>query len=454
MIDTLSQLAEVVDGRLHGDDQSFSGVSTDTRSIRKDQLFVALKGPNFDGNEYVPEAANTGASGALVERLSENISFSQIVVPDARKALGVYAHAWRNQFDIPVAAITGSNGKTTIKQLLSAILAVRGPVLSTRGNLNNDIGLPLTLLDMRPHHWAAVIEMGANHHGEIALLTNLAKPDVGVLSNANAAHLEGFGSIKGVAEAKGELFENMPESSTAIINNDDQYAEFWKTLAAPREIKTFGLSSEADFYAVNLHHDIQNDQPLLSFDLIHGGQEQRISINFPGRHNVYNTLAAAAAATSLGLTLEEISIGVKGAKPAASRLNVSVTDDGVRIIDDSYNANPDSLRAGVELLCQMEGQPWLVLGDMAELGDLAESMHRDAGVMAKEHGVERLFATGQFSRFAVDAFGAGADHFESQQAMASAIQKDWSNGVNILVKASRSMGFEHVVAALLKEGGR
>ena len=447
---TLAELARRVNGKLVGTNKSFSAVSTDTRNIQRGQLFVALRGPNFDGNQFVKEAADQGAIGALVDSVVD-ANITQIQVEDTRKALGDFACSWRNNFSIPVVAVTGSNGKTSIKQLLSSILSTKGSVLSTRGNLNNEIGLPLTLLDLNNKHWAAVVEMGANHHDEIAYLTDITRPTVGIISNANAAHLEGFGSLQGVAEAKGELFTRMPLDATAIINIDDPFHTYWKKLASPRPIRTFGLDPKADVSARNIVQGVNHKGPHLSFELCCNGESARIDMQFVGRHNVCNALAAAAAASSLGLSLQQIQTGLRSAKPAASRLNITEAASGARIIDDSYNANPASLRAGIELLVELPGEPWLVLGDMGELGESAIQHHQDAGLVAKQLGVQRLFACGKLSRHAVDAFGDGGVLFSNIDEMGTSILNDLGTDINVLVKASRVMGFERVVSILAGE---
>ncbi|MEM7280512.1 MAG: UDP-N-acetylmuramoyl-tripeptide--D-alanyl-D-alanine ligase [Pseudomonadota bacterium] len=351
---TLSDLAKKVKGQLVGLDESFSAVSTDTRNIQKGQLFIALKGPNFDGCEFVQDAADLGAAGALVDRVV-NVNITQVQVSDTRQALAEFASTWRAQFKIPVVAVTGSNGKTTIKQLLAQILAKRGPILSTRGNLNNDIGLPLTLLDINKKHWAAVVEMGANHHGEIGYLTDLALPTVGIISNARAAHLEGFGSIEGVARAKGELFARMPNSSVAIVNADDKYCDYWHEVSKGKRVVTFGNSEQADVRVHDISQEIVGNQPRLTFDITHAGKTCSARIHFAGAHNAYNAAAAVAASLQLGLTLEQACDGLSGTKPVASRMNIRESVSGATIVDDSYNANPASLKAGVEFLTSLGG---------------------------------------------------------------------------------------------------
>ena len=445
---TLADLAKKVKGELVGGDDAFSAVSTDTRSIQKGQLFVALKGPNFDGCEFVQEAADQGAAGALVDRVV-NVNITQIQVQDTKQALGEFATSWRNQFDIPVIGVTGSNGKTTIKQFLAQILSTRGPTLSTRGNLNNDIGVPLTLLDINKKHWAAVVEMGANHHGEIGYLTDLARPTVGILSNARDAHLEGFGSIQGVAEAKGELFSHMPHDSTAIINADDDYCDYWRRISGDRPIVTFGHHPDADVRFHNVSQELHGTTAKLLFDLSFAGETASVTVGFAGEHNAYNAAAAAAATLQVGMSLPEICEAISKTRPVSSRMNIRESKSGARIVDDTYNANPASLKAAVEFVTGLTGDSWLVLGDMGELGEDSAELHKKAGAMAKEAGITRLFTYGELSRHAVDGFGSGGLAFTSMDELAETVTKEMHDGLTVLVKASRAMGFEYVVSWLI-----
>ncbi len=445
---TLADLAKKVKGELVGGDEPFSAVSTDTRNIQKGQLFVALKGPNFDGCEFVQEAADLGAVGALVDRVV-NVNITQVQVANTKQALGEFATSWRNQFDIPVIGVTGSNGKTTIKQFLAQILSTRGPALSTRGNLNNDIGVPLTLLDINKKHWAAVVEMGANHPGEIGYLTDLARPTIGILSNARDAHLEGFGSIQGVAQAKGELFSHMPHDATAVINADDDYCDYWRGVCGDRPVVTFGQSADATVRIQDVSQELRGTTAKLMFDLAYQTEIARVEVGFAGEHNAYNAAAAAAATLQLGLSLEEVCAAISKTRPVSSRMNIREAKSGARVVDDTYNANPASLKAAVQFVTSLPGESWLVLGDMGELGDDSAQLHKQAGEMARQAGITRLFTCGDLSKHAVDGFGQGALAFSTKDELAETITKEMHEGLTVLVKASRAMGFEYVVSWLI-----
>ncbi|MGH8460229.1 MAG: UDP-N-acetylmuramoyl-tripeptide--D-alanyl-D-alanine ligase [Stenotrophobium sp.] len=451
MMEQLSDVARRIDASLHGADTLFNRVITDTRQLLPGDLFVALQGENFDGHEFVRRAGSLGAVGALVSR-QVDCELPQLIVPDTLRALQDYAAAWRGEFNLPVVAVTGSNGKTTTKQLLAAIFAARGPVLATAGNLNNHIGLPLTLLSLRREHRTAVIEMGASHAGEIALLTRLTRPDIGVVTQAADAHLEGFGSREGVARAKGELFAGLGHG-IAVINADDAYAPLWREMARPAAMINFGFSEQADVRALNLE-----SLPAAGgsrFELLAPGGRQAVSLPLPGQHNVSNALAAAACAVALGMDLHDIAAGLARVQSAQGRVNWKVTPQGARLLDDSYNANPSSLRAGMELLATLPGQRWLVLGDMAELGSDAPRLHAEAGAIARDLGLDRVYALGALAGAAAKAFGAGGSTFENHEALANALRPHLNTNVALLVKGSRSARMERVVAALVdgKAGG-
>ncbi len=444
---TLGTLARTVDGALFGTDAGFAGVGTDTRKNVKGQLFVALSGPNFDGHDFVVAAARAGAAGALVVRRVET-DLPQVVVDDTRTALARYACAWRMQFDIPVVGVTGSNGKTTVKQMVAAILGERGPVLATRGNLNNEIGVPLTLLDLEQSHHAAVIEMGANHGGEIATLAGIARPDIGVVTNAAAAHLEGFGDLDGVARAKGELFAALPAEGTAVINADDPYSDRWHETASHCRRVTFAVEADADFRA----HDVAV-APRARFTLVAPGGEREIVLPVAGRHNIANALAGAAAAVAAGANLTDVAAGLARFESAPGRLRVRAGIAGETVIDDTYNANPASLDAALAVLAAAGGRRWLVLGDMLELGARARDAHADAGRRARESGVERLYATGAMAEAVVAGFGEGAETFDDPTELVERMGGSLSADLTVLVKGSRGMRMERVVAALTAQDG-
>ncbi len=443
----LLDAATALGARLLGEDGVFDGVATDTRQLRPGQLFVALQGPNFDGHEYIAAAAARGAVAVLVAH-EVKTELPQIVVAEPRAALGEMAALWRARFDIPLIAITGSNGKTTVKEMLAAILGQNRKILATLGNLNNEIGLPLTLLQLDGSHRAAVIEAGASKPGDIAYLTRIAAPTVAVLINAAGAHLAGFGSLASVARSKGEIFSGLTENGTAIINADDAFADSWREQAGAHRVLSFALDAEADVrgrWRAGDALQITTPQGKLS-----------VSLPLPGRHNAMNALAATAAALAAGIGLADIRSGLESLSPVPGRLCWKTGVSGARILDDTYNANPASLLAALEVLAGMPGERCLALGDMAELGDEAEALHANAGRRAFETGVTRLYAVGELSRFAVDAFsklaGGQAWHFTCQKQLIERLQADLHAGCTLLAKGSRSAHMEHVVDALT-EGG-
>ncbi len=444
---SLSEAAHVLKGVLHGEDVTFTGVSTDTRTICEGNLFVALQGPNFDGHDYLQQAQHEGAVAAAVSRVVKT-SLPQVEVEDTRLALGQLAAHWRSLFELPVVAVTGSNGKTSVREMIASILRLRGETLVTRGNLNNDIGVPLTLSGLSEVHRYAVVELGANHPGEIACLTDIVKPAVGVVNNAAAAHLEGFGDLDGVARAKGELFEHLAEDATCIINADDSYAGLWLSLAGTRKVITFGLEADADVHATWLGDmngsDIRLQTPT-------GDVAFRLPL--PGRHNVMNALAASATAIALGLSPEVIARGLSSMQVVGGRWQPRKGLQGARLIDDTYNANPGSLAVALELLASSGDECWLVLGDMGELGDAGEALHRQMGEQAREAGLRYLFALGSLATAAAEAFGAGGEAFESLDALVNRLREQLHPGVTILVKGSRAMRMERVVNALHEPDG-
>ena len=448
----LSEAAGAVNGDLYGENQIFIGVSTDTRTVTSGQLFIALKGPYYDAHDFVQDAINKGAAGVLVQQKLD-IETPQIVVPDTQVALGQLAAAWRQQFSIPVIAITGSNGKTTVKEMIASILKQQGAVLSTRGNLNNEIGVPLTLLQLIASHDSAVIEEGASHPGDIAYLTQLVQPSVAVVTNAAGAHLEGFGSMDTVARTKGELFEFLPEDGVAIINADDEYASLWKSLADKRNVITFGLSTGADVQGIlpEVTNSTSRDiDKLNGFQLKIKTPEGECSVFVPlmGRHNAMNALAAVAAVLAAGVKLDVIKKGLETVKPVSGRLEWKAGVNNAGIIDDTYNANPASLNVALDVLSAYPGDRYLALGDMAELGEKSEDFHEQAGRQARDSGVSHLYAIGEYSRFAVEAFGKQAWHFSAREQMVDRLREDMNKNVTLLVKGSRSSHMDQVVDAL------
>ena len=438
----LSKAAEVLAGRCVSADVLFHGVSTDTRQLQQGSLYVALQGPNHDGHDYLDAARERGAAAAAVSRIT-NTSLPLLEVDDTRLALGRLAACWRAQFTLPVVAVTGSNGKTTVRSMTHAILSRAGRTLATQGNLNNDIGLPLTLFRLSPEDRYAVLEMGANHPGEIDYLAAIARPDIAVVTNAGPAHLEGFGDVAGVARAKGEVFERLGAQGVAIINADDRYAPLWRELAAHCRIVDFGLQTDAAVHA-RWQGDVSGSRVLLSTPW--GDTEFRLPL--PGRHNVMNALAASAAALAAGAGLDAVSQGLASLSPVAGRFTIHRLPQDITVIDDTYNANPGSLQAAIEVLATAGGETWLVLGDMGELGRGALDLHREAGSRARAAGVDRLFTLGELSRAAAEAFGGNAAAFDTLEELAAALRAGVHGGLHVLVKGSRRMRMERVVEAL------
>ncbi len=443
----LSQAAQVLGGRMIGRDVEFRAVSSDSRAIAAGDLFVALQGENFDGSQFVAMAAQGGAMAALVNTASYRAAeapCSLLLVEDTRLAMGQLAAYWRKQFSIPVVGVTGSNGKTTVKEMLAAVLREaagdEAAVLATQGNLNNDIGLPLTLLKLRAQHRYAVIEMGMNHPGEIDYLTRLTRPDVAIINNASSAHLAGLGSLEGVAQAKGEIFAGLAQQGVAVINADDVHAALWHVLAAPHRVIEFGLERQPEVRALwqpqgfGAHIDVHTQQGDFSANL-----------QVPGVHNVRNALAAAAAAIALDVPLPAISAGLERFAGVAGRLQRKAALHGATLIDDTYNANPASLRAALKVLTQAKGKKLLVLGDMGELGADAAHLHAEIGAEARNLGVHKLFALGDLSGYAVEEFGSGARHFLRIEDLYAALEQELDADSTVLVKGSRFMKMERVV---------
>ena len=441
----LSELTDALNGRLLMADATFDGVSIDSRAIKPGQLFIALTGPRFDGHDYLNDVASLGAVGALVEREVADCALPQLLVKDARQALGQLGAMNRAAFTHPVAAITGSSGKTTVKEMLASILRTRGSVLATRGNLNNDLGVPLTLLELAPEHTAAVIELGASRLGEIAYTVAMTKPHVAVLNNAGTAHVGEFGGPEKIVEAKGEIIEGLEADGIAVLNLDDKAFAIWKARAAGRQVLTFALSNvSADFYASDLDRDARGCPAFI----LHSPEgEERVQLNLLGTHNVANALAAAAAAHALGVSLSGIVAGLGAVQPVKGRTVAQLASNGMRVIDDTYNANPTSMCAAVDILAGFSGRTVLVLGDIGELGEWAEQGHRDVGEYARGK-VCALYAVGPLMAHAVNAFGEQAWHFSTQAELIKALEAEQDTNTTILIKGSRSAAMENIVAAL------
>jgi len=446
MMRTLASFAAACGGRLQGEDRSYSQVSTDTRTLARGELFVALRGPRFNGNEFVAAAHAAGAAGAVVDA-PQATPLAQVIVAESQAALTRAAQNWRGRFDIPVIGVAGSNGKTSTKEMTAAILARLGACLATRGNLNNHIGVPLTLLRLAAEHRFAVIEMGANQSGDVAALVELAAPTIGLITNAGAEHLEGFGTLEAAARAEGEMVEGLPAAGTAVINADDPYAPLWRAVTRA-SVVSFGMTAGAAWRAEAVHFEVDAHGFKTRFTIAGPLGRADVALELAGRHNVMNALGAAAAAAAAGASLEHIVAGLATVRAVPGRLQFKRARSGAWLIDDSYNANPSSVRAGIEVLAQLDGKKWLVLGDMAELGDFAQASHADIGAFARAHGVERLFATGSLTVGAVESFGAGGQWFADAPALAAALSASADAGVRMLVKGSRMNRLERVIEAL------
>jgi UDP-N-acetylmuramoyl-tripeptide--D-alanyl-D-alanine ligase len=444
----MSQVARALDAEMHGEDVMLYGVSKDTRDIREGDLYVALIGERFDGHAFIADAGKAGAAGALVSQM-QALDIPQVKVDDTREALGRLAAYWRSQFSGKLIGITGSNGKTSVKEMCSKILGdyVGGEaVLATRGNLNNDIGVPMMLLELREQHRYAVIEMGANHVGEIGYLTNIAKPDVALVNNVGPAHLEGFGSLDNTAKAKGQIYDGLDENGTAVINDDDVYSSQWKDYCrnhtAASRIFTFSMRNpEADAFAKAVGDGV--------YLIITEKGSAELALRVPGEHNVMNALAAISATLNVGLPLSDIISSLCSFENIGGRLTVHEAESGCRVIDDSYNANPLSVSAAIKVLASFEQPKVLVLGDMAELGGDAESLHAEVGELAKQLGIDRLYAAGPLSRATVDAFGRNGFHFDGKSELIDVLQNALTGDEVVLVKGSRSAAMEEVVERIL-----
>lgn len=432
----------------------FSQVCTDSRKLQSGDLFVALSGPHFDGHDYLGQAQKAGAVAAIVSRYNETIDLTQLLVSDVLVALGQLAAWWRQQHAIPVVAVTGSNGKTTVKEMLSSILRQNHSVLVTQGNLNNDIGVPLTLLGLNPGHQYAVIEMGASKAGDINYLTGLVRPNVALITNVAPAHLEGFGDITGVARAKGEIFNGLAKKGAAILNNDEPRVGIWRVMAADFNTINFGLRNKVDVTALDLSAGSQDG---CSFTLATPSGNTGVCLALVGRHNVMNALAAASAALALNISLAEIKAGLEAVHPVSGRLAPALGVYGARLINDSYNANPGSIRAALDVLTACSGRTVLVLGDMNELGNAAVALHEQVGRQAQTSGVGQLYTVGEFAGLAAGTFGQEGRHFPDQASLILALRKELAarekEGLcTILVKGSRSMQMERVVEGLALDG--
>jgi UDP-N-acetylmuramoyl-tripeptide--D-alanyl-D-alanine ligase len=440
----LAEAAAAAGGVAEGERVAFAGVSTDSRTVKPGELFVALTGENHDGHAFVAQAFGRGAVAALVSRrVGSTREMPQAIVPDTRAGLGRLAAAWRARFALPVLALTGSNGKTTVKEMLAAILAAhcggRDAVLATEGNLNNDIGLPLMLLRLRERHRYAVLEMGMNAAGEIDYLARLASPTAALVNNAQRAHVGKLGSVEAIARAKGEIYGGLRPGGIALVNADDAFADYWTRLAAGRRAITFGTAESADVRGQLGEGQVRFVTPTDAF---------AVRLQVPGEHNARNAIAACAAAFALEIPPRAIQAGLAAFGGTPGRLERR----GERLIDDTYNANPDSMKAAIRVLAAEPGRRVLVVGDMGELGEAAGAMHAEIGAFARGSGVEALLALGPDSVHAAEAFGEGGRHFAQLGPLVEAARAERDAGATILVKGSRFMRMERVADALAGTG--
>jgi UDP-N-acetylmuramoyl-tripeptide--D-alanyl-D-alanine ligase len=438
---TLGDAASVLGGTATASTARFDGVSSDSRSLERGELFVALRGERFDGHDFLATAAERGAAGAIVDRHhGAPLPLPAVVVDDTRRALGDLARHWRGRFSPAVIAVTGSNGKTTVKEMLAAILrrhAGDAAVLATSGNLNNDIGVPLTVLRLRAQHRWCALELGMNHPGEIAYLAGIVAPTVAMVNNAQREHLEFMNSVEEVAGENGSVYDALPADGMAVVNADDAHADYFRRRAQPRRVIDFGLQGAQVTGRYQLKHlssEIRLSTPR---------GETQASLAIPGLHNVRNALGAAACAIAAGIPAESVGAGLSAFRPYTGRLQVKQGAGGMTIIDDTYNANPDSVRAAIDVLVSCPAPTALVLGDMGEVGSQGPQFHREVGEYARAKGVDRLLALGAASVDAVAAFGSGARHFGSVEELVAALAAK-----TVLVKGSRFMKMERVVAAL------
>lgn len=446
----LAEAALVVGGTLYGEQHAentgFTRVITDSRSVQPGDLFVALRGEHFDGHDHVQMACDAGAVAVMVDRETVGGNCPKIWVANTRKALGGLAGWWRQKLGTRIIAVTGSSGKTTVKDMLAAIAGAAlgsDQVWATQGNLNNDIGVPLTLFGLRPEHRIGVVEMGMNHAGEIDWLVSVAMPDVVLINNAGSAHVGLLGSLEAIARAKGEIVAGAPEQAVVVLNGDDRFVGMWRELAQERQVVHFALAAEAEVVG-RAQSDAQGS--LIAVSTPTG--EMIVRLSLPGEHNVMNALAATAGAMALGLPLAAVRKGLSALQAPKGRLQRKQAVQGAGLLDDTYNANPDSVRAAIKSLIAFPGKHVVVLGDMGELGDVAVEAHRAVGEFARDQGVDVLLTLGELAREAAQAFGASGQHFHDVEALVLVLRGLLGCDVTVLVKGSRFMQMERVVAQI------
>ena len=443
--------AWVAGSRLTGDG-TFAGVSTDSRNVQTGNLFVALRGERFDAHEFLSDVAASGAAAVVAERIPDGFPVPALIVPDSRLALGAIARHWRQQFALPVIGVTGSNGKTTVKEMIASILlAALGEehYLATRGNLNNEVGVPLTLLRLTDAHRAAAIELGMNHEGEIALLASIVQPTVGLVNNAQREHQEFMQSVEAVARENGSVIDSLPGDGIAVFPADDAFAPLWRELATgsgQRRVVSFGLSDDADVRCDYRLNDFGSD-----LNLYLGGRQFTLELSAAGLHNVRNALAAAACCHAIGIDDSAIVRGLQAFAPVSGRMQRKKAKNGATVIDDTYNANPDSVLAAIAVLARAAAPRTLVLGDMGEVGQEGRKFHEEVGVHARQSGIEHLLTLGELARNASMAFGANATHFDDLGGLMRALNARLASDATVLVKGSRFMQMERVVRLLVNE---
>ncbi|MCX7120353.1 MAG: UDP-N-acetylmuramoyl-tripeptide--D-alanyl-D-alanine ligase [Gammaproteobacteria bacterium] len=471
----LSELAIILNGKLHGNDAEFENVSIDSRAIKSGDCFFAIKGEFFDGHDFIADIAKKNAAVVVIDR-DIKTSISSIRVNNTRKALIDLACFYRDSVHIPVIAITGSCGKTTTRALLENILKLAGNVLASQKSFNNDIGLPLTLLQLKPDHDFAVLEIGTNHPGEIAALTAIAKPTVSVITMVAGVHVEFFGSVDNIAKEKGDIYSTLETTGIAVINADDPYCDYWKKLNGNHRVITFahdalaivngsgsdyrksdvlsivnGSGSDSDrVTSIVMASDVCiMEDGKAAFTLLCGDARSIVHLPILGQHNITNALAAAAVAYALEIPIETIKKGLETVTPEYGRLNVQKGLNGATIIDDSYNANPTSVKAAIDILTHRSENTFLVLGDMKELGEGAENLHSEMGEYALKKGIKKLLCYGAMSAHAATAFGKNAQHFDDQQKLIDVLKLSLSENVTVLIKGSNSMKMVNIVNAVL-----
>ena len=448
-MDVLSA-ALAMSGNSVGENVPFAGVSTDSRTVAAGQLFIALRGDKFDGHDFVGVARERGAAAAVVDAAGaealREAGLPLIVVADTRLALGELAAHWRARFTLPVIGVTGSNGKTTNKEMIASIMKAAfgdAAVLSTQGNLNNDIGLPLTLLKLDAGHRAAVVEMGMNHPGEIAYLACIGRPTVALVTNAQRAHLEGMGTLESIAAEKGSIFSGLGRNGVAVFNAGDPWADLWRSQSAHCRRLCFALDGPAEVSGYCQARGLQNQVTIVS-----DGQQIEVDLALPGAHNARNALGAAATALAAGVSLETVRTGLAAFRGLKGRLQRLAGLHGAMLLDDTYNANPDSVRAGIDVLAATIGRKILVLGDMGEIGEMTGQFHDEVGGYAKSQGIDRLLAIGESSALAARNFGAGGEHFRKIEDLIATLVGELTPDAIVLVKGSRFMRMERVVDAI------